>query len=294
MKTLICLVLMLGLAACTGHVQQTAKNVWPTDLLERSAAERVIAESREVAIGTIPSGMEFSFRQINENTIQDHFLYRLDQLDGVELLNAVRRNDASNYIRDQELRACQDRNFRYLLDRGYGYEHQVMVFGTLKTGIETDRISKGFCVANEVPLINQTAIDARYSKLRYWPNGDRIDPRLIEQFMGSFQVAASKYRPPDLNNLSIKTVNTQADGLMLSITLEKEQKNTIKGSKYWPQHIKGRILGKSCTNKTSLMALMVGGVYKVQVDIMANKEIIEDGAFTISYPDCLLYNKKPS
>lgn len=144
-----------------------------------------------------------------------------------------------------------------------------------------------------MPLIDQKAIDARYNKMRYWPNGDRIDPRLIEQVMASFQVATAKYQPPDLDKSSIKTVSTEADGLLMSLNMEKEQKITIKGSKYWPQHIKGQALEKSCTNKASLTALMVGGVYRFQVDVKVKQEIIEDGAFTISYPDCLLYNKKP-
>ena len=293
MRAFVCLIMMMGLAACTGTVRQAENNIWPADPQERSAAQRVVAKMEGNVLLATPPGMEFSHRRLVGNIIQDYYTYRLDRLQGLDLLNAIRRNMASNYVREQGYRACRDRDFRYLLDKGYVHEFRVAIFGTKKSGVETDKISKGFCIANEVPLIDQNAIDARYSKIRYWPNGDRIDPRLIEQVMGSFRVATAKYQPSDLGKFTIRTVSTEADGLMLTRNMEKEQKITIKGSKYWPQHIKGQALEKSCTNKASLTALMVGGVYRFQVDVKVKQEIIEDGAFTISYPDCLLYNKKP-
>ena len=293
MKALICLIMIMSLTACGANTRQTANNIWPSDPQERLVAERVVAKMEEDILLATPPGMDFTFRRIAGNRIQDNYDYHLDDLEPIELLNAIRRNTAGNYVREQGVRACQDSDIRYLLDKGYVYEFHVRVFGSRKTGIENETFGKGFCVANDVPLIDQKAIDARYSKVRYWPNGDRIDPRLIEQVMGSFQIAAAKYQPPDLDKFSIKTVSTEADGLMMSLNIEKEQKITIKGGKYWAHYIKGKTLEKSCTNKASLTALMVGGVYRFKVDVKVKQEIIEDGAFTISYPDCLLYNKKP-
>lgn len=293
MKAFTGLIMIMGLAACTGTPQKRANNAWPLDPQERSAAQRVVAQMEGEVHLAMPPGMEFIFRRISKNRIQDNYDYHLEELRPIEQQRALRQKTADNYVREQGYRACGDHDMRYLLDKGYVYEFYVKVFVAEKAGIAKDNFAKGFCVANEVPLVDQKAIDARYSKLRYWPNGDRIDPRLIEQIMGAFQVAAAKYQPPELDKLAIKTVSTEADGLMITLNVETEQKNSIKMGKYWAHYIKGKAMEKSCTNKASLTSLMVGAVYRFQVDVKAMQDIVGDGIFTISYPDCLLYNKKP-
>ncbi|MDF2368352.1 hypothetical protein [Sneathiella sp.] len=205
---------------------------------------------------------------------------------------AVRENVASNYIDDLSRNACGDPDVRFLLNKGFDYEFRMMIVGGKGAKTAFNKMDKGFCVASDLPLVNQKAIDARYNKVRYWPNGDRVDVRLIERVMGSFQLAAAKYEPPDLDKMSLKSTDIQAEGLMLMFIMAKEQKNTIKQSKYWPQNFKGRILAKSCTGKTPLAAVTVGAVFKYQIDFIFDKEVTESTVFTVSYPDCLLYNKK--
>ncbi len=292
MKASVCLIMMMGLAACTGNARQTADNVWPTDPEERSAAERVYTKTQGKTFDEAPPGLDFKFREIVEKKILDHFVYRLDQLDGLDLMNAVRENAAANYIDDLSRNACGNPDVRFLLNKGFSYEFRMRIVSRKGAETASDKIEKGFCVASDLPLINQKAIESRYNKVRYWPNGDRVDVRLVEQVMGSFQLAAVKYEPPDLDKLSLKYVDIQAEGLMLVFNLAKEQKNTIKQSKYWPQKFKGRILAKSCASKTPVAAVTVGAVFKYRIDFVFNKEVTERTVFTVSYPDCLLYNKK--
>jgi len=212
---------------------------------------------------------------------------------GADLLNAVRENVASNFIDDLSLSACRDPDIRFLLNNGFDYEFRMRIFGSKGTSTASNKMDKGFCVASDLPLANQNAIESRFEKVRHWPNGDRVDPRLVERVMGLFQVAAAKHEPPDVDGLALKTTNLEAEGLMLSFYMAKEQKNTIKQSKYWPQNFKGRILAKRCTSKASLAAITVGAVFRYSIEFLSNKEVLEHVVFTVSYPDCLLYNKKP-
>lgn len=293
MKSFVFLIMIMALAACAGTGRQAAHNVWPSDPEERSAAERVYAKTLGRPVGVMPPGLDFTFREIVEKQILDHFDYRLDQLDGADLLNAVRENVASNFIDDLSLSACRDPDIRFLLNNGFDYEFRMRIFGSKGTSTASNKMDKGFCVASDLPLANQNAIESRFEKVRHWPNGDRVDPRLVERVMGLFQVAAAKHEPPDVDGLALKTTNLEAEGLMLSFYIAKEQKNTIKQSKYWPQNFKGRILAKRCTSKASLAAITVGAVFRYSIEFLSNKEVLEHVVFTVSYPDCLLYNKKP-
>ncbi|MFC4272484.1 hypothetical protein GQF03_11485 [Sneathiella chungangensis] len=292
MKLFVYMILFLCLAACVNTPRRAADINWPADPEERAMAERFYAEARDDQFAGLPPGLEFSFRDIDEKLITDHFEYRLDQLRGVELINAYRMNTATNFVDDLRLKACRNASARFLLDRGFIYEFNMIITGRAQKKSARDSMDKGFCVASELPMINQDAVDARYNTVRYWPNGDRVDGRVVDQITGAFQVVVKKFDHSKLKDPTLKVTEIKADGLLLSVSMVKEQKNNIKQSKYWAQNVKGRVLAKDCKKTLQLAALTIGAVYQYRMEVLYNKEVIDRALFTVSYPDCFLYNKK--
>ncbi|WP_339630698.1 hypothetical protein [uncultured Sneathiella sp.] len=292
MKALVISILFLGLAACASDTRRAGEITWPKDPAERQVAERYLTKAEGGIPGEAPPQLDFSYRNIDGKLIADHFDYRLDRLEAEEIIASFRQNIIGNYVDELRARACEDPDARYLLDKGFDYEFLVTLKGGKSDKTAREKMNKGFCVANELPLLDREAVMGRHNMIRYWPNGERVDGRLLEQLTGAFQLIASRPERPEMTNPSLEVTNVMADGLMLSIYLRQELENDIERSKYWQQGAKGNLLTQSCTKRQQLISMTIGAIYFYQLEIMFEDGIIDVARYTISYPDCLRYNRK--
>ncbi|MAZ03382.1 MAG: hypothetical protein CMN56_09605 [Sneathiella sp.] len=292
MKALLIPVLSLGLAACASNMQRAEQISWPDDPAERQVAERYLAKAEAGAPVTAPPQLEFTYRTVDGRLIADHFDYYLGRLETDEIMTAFRTNVIGNYVDELRAEACADPEARYLLDRGFDFEFLITLKGGKSDKTAREKMNKGFCVASEMPLVDREAVTGRHNMVRYWPNGERVDIRLLEQLTGTFRLIAARPEPPELIDPNLEVTEVAADGLMLSVFLRRELESNVERSKYWQQGVKGELLSLSCTKRQQLVSMTIGGIYFYQLEIMFDDGIIDVARYTVSYPDCLRYNRK--
>jgi hypothetical protein len=296
MKLFFFMALAVTLSACSGNPynaeHRAATMNWPSDPAIRLVAEEWVRKADDTREFPYPPGLDFAFREIDEDRVADHFIQRFSGLNAIQLQQIIKENGVENFYDDEKTRICNDPAARFLLNNGFTYEFKLKILARGKTADLKKVFSKGFCVAGEVPFVDQAAIDDRYNMKRYWPNGDRINIRALEEVMGLFQLIAARFDETDVPEELFKITNVSADGLMLVFELDHDGEKKIWLSKYWKQNVKGRSLEHICTDPGRLLALTVGGLYAYLVKITTNNQLQERAEFTVSYPDCLRYNEK--
>lgn len=291
MKIFISLCLLLAVSACSAGSRYAEDVNWPTDPSERLVAEDYLKKADE-DIPELPPGMAFVFRSLDNKLISDYFDYGLTRMTPNQIRDAYQENVLGNFISDLKTRACNDPDARFLLGNNFTYEVFVKISGGKKTKTVRNELDKGFCIAGERPFVDRQAIDGRFNMVRYWPNGEQIDYRLIEKLTGTFQLLAARFDTPNIPNSGFTVTDMKADGLMLSISLRQTLRKNAKLNKSWDQTAKGQSLDQICTSANHLAALTVGAVYAYAVDVSADENIADSSRYTVSYPDCLLYNRK--
>ena len=213
MKALLIPVLFLGLAACASNMQRAEQISWPDDPAERQVAERYLAKAEAGAPGTAPPQLEFTYRNVDGRLVADHFDYQLDRLEAEEIITAFRTNVIGNYVDELRAEACADPEARYLLDRGFDFEFLITLKGGKGDKTAREKMNKGFCVASELPLVDREAVTGRHNMVRYWPNGERVDIRLLEQLTGTFRLIAARPEQPEMIDPNLEVTAVAADGL---------------------------------------------------------------------------------
>ncbi len=285
----------LLLSACAGGQisgYTAEENNWPSDPALRLIAEDYYQQASTEPYQNLPPGLGFSFRNINDSMISDHFVQRLNGMSESELVRFVKNNGVNDFYDSERVRICNNPEARYLLDSGYRYAFNLKILGLRKNFETRKEFSKGFCIAGEQALIDIEAVSERYNMTRFWPNGQKVDIRIMEKVTGLFQVIAAKFDEETVPDGSYAVTDVQADGLMLTFILERKGNETETLSKYWKENLKGRSLENICIKPSRLVALTVGAVYAYS---LKNNSIDGNEAtsnFTVSYDDCLLFNRK--
>ncbi|TNE34772.1 MAG: hypothetical protein EP348_10300 [Alphaproteobacteria bacterium] len=279
-------------AACTtgGGITDSL----PNDPVLRQVAERYIAEAERVRIEGLPDGLTLKSRNIRDGVIVDLYEYNLKGMSLKQLAHALDENRTKSYIATLRGAACANREARLLLDKKFRYNFMIAVAGARKTSISGKFLTKGYCIAGESPFYNKKAVDDRFKMARRWPNGDAVDIRLVEKLTGTLQLAAIKFEPPAKPSVRHSVTGMKADGLMLDITLTLPvEKKNIRLDADWGRVAKGHNLDTLCTSQTHLLSMLIGAVYRYDVEIKRDTGPIASTEYTVSYDDCLLYNRKP-
>lgn len=295
MKSRIGILGFLILSACAGGQMGdvTAEdNKWPSDPALRLIAEDYYQQASNNPHQNLPPGLGFAFRNFDDSVISDHFVQRLTGLSRNQLVQFVKNNGVNDFYDSERLRICNNPEARYLLDNGYRYAFNLKILGPGKVFETRKEFSKGFCIAGEKALIDTTAVEQRHNMTRYWPNGERVDIRVLEKVTGLFQVVAAKFDEESAPDGSYAVTDVQADGLMLTVVLERKDGKPEHLSRYWQQSLKGRSLESTCTKPSRLVALTVGAVYAYTIKRHPDDGSDGTGNFTVSYDDCLHFNRK--
>lgn len=296
MRILTAIFLLLIMSACAGGGQYAARNPadidWPEDPALRFVAKDYFDQAAEDPYRNMPPGLGFTFRDIQERQISDHFVQSFSGLDLNEIDKLVRGSAFDEFYDTERLRICNDPAARFLLDSDFTYAFKVKIPGPRKTLEVSREFSKSFCIAGEQPFVDEEAVENRFNMVRFWPNGQPIDITITEKLTGLFQVRAARFAEKDIPEHSFVLTDIEADGLMLSYFLKQKEKDLGGASKYWKQSLKGRSMESICTKKERLLTLMIGAVYHYTISVDTEYEKNKDSVFTVSYRDCLKYNTK--
>jgi len=296
MRLLLTITLAFSLGACAGGFQQGPRSAaeidWPEDPAVRLVAEEWFGKAATEASRDFPPGLDFAYRDIEGTTLSDHYVHSLKGLSSFQLKRLIKTRSIDDFYNTERVRICNDPTARFLLDNGYRYAFNLQIMGRQKLQTSRKEFAKGFCVANDLPLVNQAAVDARYTLRRRWPNGDPVDIRITEKLTGLFRLMSSKFEDAELPEKTYQITDIDADGLMISFNLSHQAKKGRTLNAYWLQVAKGKSLKNLCTKPSRLIALTVGAVYAYNIEITSKKGIDEASTFTVTYPDCLLYNRK--
>lgn len=292
MKLFLNIILALGMTACAGGPSVTGHRAadidWPEDPSLRLVAEEWVQQMASGSDQTYPPGLDFAYRDIEGMTLSDNYVYSMQGLAKYRL----RAKFIGDFYDAERRRVCDDPRSRFLIDNGFTYAFKLRSVGKRRLDTTEENFAKGFCVAAERPLVDQDAIDTRNKPIRYWPSGERIDTHSVVALARYFHAQQTNFEKVEKPGKRTQLDDIKAEGLMLTYKYSYALKKQYSGREINLLKAKGKALDSLCIQPKRLLAMTIGAVYSYSIDFAGENGVEATEGHTVSYLDCLLYNRK--